>query len=256
MNKTNNKKVISKDTKGTNKDNIFKKLLNLFNKNKKVSTSIICLIVLVIIGIIIINNLSINYKVVTINDKTYDNKDFMIYLYSAKYNYFKDSEINKDELNVILDEESNMTVKEYLKNTALNDIKTSAAIIKMADDNNIILDEKDYEDLEKEKDKFIKSIGGKKEFKKILKENKTTELAYDKMSATDKLYQKIIKKLYSEGKVNDLTEEEIKSANESYNNNYIKIKQIILTIIDLETGKNLSSTTINQKEALAKKIVE
>ena len=75
------------------------------------------------------------------------------------------------------------------------------------------------------------------------------------MSETDKLYKKILKKLYSEGKINDLTEEEKVATKETYKENYTKLEQIVLTTIDLNTGKNLSSTIINQKEALAKNIV-
>ena len=76
------------------------------------------------------------------------------------------------------------------------------------------------------------------------------------MSETDKLYKRIIKKLYSENKRNDLTEEEKNNANETYKDNYIKLKQIILTTVDLNTGKSLNDTTINQKEKLANGIVE
>ena len=76
------------------------------------------------------------------------------------------------------------------------------------------------------------------------------------MSETDKLYKRIVKKLYSENKRNDLTEEEKNNANETYKDNYIKLKQIILTTVDLNTGKSLNDTTINQKEKLANSIVE
>lgn len=252
---TTNKKVISKNTKGnkTNKDNILKKLL----KEHKIISIIISCLILFIVLFIIIMNISIDYKVVTINNKEYTKNDFNIYLYSAKYNYFGNVEnITKDDLKVIINDETNMTVSEYLKNTALNDIKTAAAINSLANDYNIFLDDEDYKELDNEKEKFIESIGGNKEFKKMLKDNESSETAYDKMSETDKLYKKILKKLYSEGKINDLTEEELVSAKETYKSNYVKIKQIILTIIDLNTGKSLTSTTINQKETLASKIVE
>ena len=76
------------------------------------------------------------------------------------------------------------------------------------------------------------------------------------MSETDKLYKRIVKKIYSENKRNDLTEEEKNNANETYKDNYIKLKQIILTTVDLNTGKSLNDTTINQKEKLANSIVE
>lgn len=257
---TKNKEVISKSNKGkikslNKKDNIFIKLINILKKNKKISVGIIGLLILIISIIMIINNLSLNYKVVTINNYDYYENDFMIYLYSAKYNYFGERKVSNDDLNVIYDNESNMKVKDYLKEVALSDLKTSSAIKLMADDNNIVLDNKDYEEIKKEKKEFIKSLGSDKDFKKFLKDNHTTEESYDNMSKTDKLYKKILKKLYSEGKVNDLDEEEYNNAKNNYSNNYYKIKQIILTTIDINSGKNLNSTTINQKETLANSIV-
>ena len=182
----------------------------------------------------------------------------MIYIYSAKYNYYKDkvNEITSDDLSVMYDDESKMTVRDYLKEVAISDIKTASAIKNIANQNNIDLTDEDKKELDKEKESFIKSLGGKKEYKKFLKENGTTDKSYDKMSETDKLYKRIIKKLYSENKRNDLTEEEKNNANETYKDNYIKLKQIILTTVDLNTGKSLNDTTINQKEKLANGIVE
>ena len=202
-------------------------------------------------------NASINAKAVTINGNLFTKSDFMIYLYSAKYNYFGGSldNITDDDLNVVISDEEDITVREYLKEVAMSDIKTAAAVRKLASDNNIELTEKDYEDLKKEKDSFISELGGKKEFNKFLKSNNTTEESFDKMSESDKLYKKLLSNLYGKDKLKDLTEEEINDANESYSSNYVKIKQIILATIDVNTGKSLSITAVNQKEALAKTII-
>lgn len=254
----NNKKVISKNTKGnkSNKDNILNKFMKFISNHKKLSIGFGILLLIIIIVILFIKNMSINYKVVTINNNDYYKNDFMIYLYSAKYNYFGKKDVSDDDLNVVIDEESKMTVREYLKEIALSDLKTASAIKEMANDNNIFLNNKDLEELKSDKKEFIKSLGGNKSFKEFLKNNNTTEESYDNMAESDKLYQKIIKKLYSEGAVNDLDEEELNNANNTYGVNYYKIKQIILTTIDITTGKNLSSTTINQKETLANSIVQ
>ena len=76
------------------------------------------------------------------------------------------------------------------------------------------------------------------------------------MAKTDKLYKLIYDALYSEGKVNDLTDEEKEEARSEYYANYKKIKQIVLATVDSTTKESLSETTINQKEALAKAILE
>jgi len=181
----------------------------------------------------------------------------MIYLYSAKFNYFGSDldKVTQDDLDVVINEEEDITVREYLKSVAMSDIKTAVAIRKLANKNNIHLKESDYVDLEKEKNSFISELGGKKEFKKFLKSNNTTEEAFDYMSETDKLYKILLSNLYGKDKLKDLTEKEITEANKSYESNYIKIKQIILTTIDINTGKSLSVTAVNQKETLAKTIV-
>lgn len=262
MAKRINNKVISKKegerkklSKYTEKNNI---CLTLLNKYKVYF--ILSLIIILIVSFVLLftNQSKYNTKVITIDDYTYTKSDYMIYIYSAKYNYYKDKidEIKSEDLDVMYDDESKMTVRDYLKEVAISDIKTASAIKTIANKNNIELTEDDKKELEKEKQSFIKSLGGNKEYKKFLKKNNTTDSSYDKMSETDKLYKKIIKKLYSDGKINDLSSEEKTNAKETYKENYIKLEQIVLTIVDLNTGKNLSSTTINQKETLAKNIVE
>ena len=249
------RKPLIKKSKLTQKNNI---CLTLLNKYKVYFILLLVLFILIISIIFGINKSKYNTKVISIDDYTYTKSDYMIYIYSAKYNYYKDkvNEITSDDLSVMYDDESKMTVRDYLKEVAISDIKTASAIKNIANQNNIELTDEDKEELDKEKKSFIKSLGGKKEYKKFLKENGTTDKSYDKMSETDKLYKRIIKKLYSENKRNDLTEDEKSNANETYKDNYIKLKQIILTTVDLNTSKSLNDTTINQKEKLANSIVE
>lgn len=255
-------KVISKKTIGERKvlaqnDKKFNIYLTLLNKYKVYFILSIILIIALVATIFGINSYKNNIKVISIDDDNYTKSDYMIYLYSAKYNYYgnKVNDIKSSDLDVMYDDESKITVRDYLNEVAVGDIKTASAIKTIARKNNIELSSDDEKELSDDKDAFIKKLGGKKEYKKFLHQNNTTDEAYDKMSSTDKLYRKIIKKLYSEGKMNDLTQEEKNNANSTYKDNYIKLKQIVLTTIDLQTGNNLSSTTINQKEALANSIV-
>ena len=255
-------KVISKKIIGERKvlaknDKKFNIYLTKLNKYKVYFILSIILIIALIATMFGINSYKNNIKVISIDDDNYTKSDYMIYLYSAKYNYYgnKVNDIKSSDLDVMYDDESKITVRDYLNEVAVGDIKTASAIKTIARKNNIELSSDDEKELSDDKDAFIKKLGGKKEYKKFLHQNNTTDEAYDKMSATDKLYRKIIKKLYSEGKMNDLTQEEKNNANSTYKDNYIKLKQIVLTTIDLQTGNNLSSTTINQKETLANSIV-
>lgn len=263
MNKETKKvKVISKNTKGkkttkTKKGSKLKSFLNFFKNHLKIVIGFVLGLVVLLIILFSCKNASVNAKVVTINGNVFTKSDYMIYLYSAKYNYFGESldNVTKDDLKVVMSEEEDMTVGDYLMEVAMSDIKTASAIRKLASDNNIELTEKDYDDLKNEKNSFISELGGKKEFNKFLKSNNTTEKAFDKMSESDKLYKKLLSNLYGKEKLKDLTEEEIEDANESYSSNYVKIKQIILATIDVNTGKSLNVTAVNQKEALAKTII-
>lgn len=261
MNKVNSKKVISKNNKGSRKKtskkvNIFKRFIDLIKNHKIISLCVVALITILTITPFVVNYVTYSTKVITINNVDYTKSDFYIYLFSAKYNYFNGKEVTENDLKVIYDDEANMTVGEYLKEVTLSDIKTASAIKMLADKYNISLTNEDYKELDNEKEEFIKSLGGESYFKRLLKNNNTNEKAYDNMSKIDKLYKKTINNVFSEGKIKDLTLEEKTEADSRYQNEYFKIKQVILTIIDINTGKSLNSTTINQKETLANKIVE
>lgn len=250
--------VINKSIKGTRKRK--SKILDFFRKHKIIILIFIILLI-IIVGLctfLLINN-SKDKKVLSINDEYYRKSDFMIYLYSVKTNYFGSDnldDLTSDDYNAVVDEENNIKVSDYLKNNALNDLKTAAAIKILADKYDVTLDNKELKELNNEKKDFIKSLGGKKEYKKFLKKYNTNDKAFDTMRKTDKIYNKLIKNIYSKGKINDLTDKEIDTANKDYYSNYVKIKQVILTTIDLNTGKSLSSAIINQKQTLANTIVD
>lgn len=254
--------VISKKIEGERKKLTSKKktlniCLTLLNKYKVYFICSIILIIAIFITILCLNNHNNSKKVMTVDNYDYTKSDYMIYFYSAKYNYYGSEidNITSSDLDIMYDDENKMTIKEYLKEVAISDIKTATAIKNIADKNNIELTDDDRNEIKQEKDAFIENLGGNKAYKKFLKQNQTTDEAYDKMSETDKLYKRIIKKLYSEGKVNDLTSDELAEAQKTYKDNYFKLKQIVLTKIDINTRKNLSSTAINQKETLANTIV-
>ena len=196
-----NKRVKSKVSKS---GKALKKSENFFKAHKiTVLSSITIVSILILILFIpgIIRNNSLDKVVLTINEDKYTKSDFMIYFYSVKYNYFgKEADnVSDDNMKIIVNDENNTTLGEYLKEKTLSEIKTASAIREYASKNNVELDENDFKELKKEKEKYIKSIGGRKNFNKLLKNNNTKEKSYDFMAETDKLYNKIIKKIYSEG---------------------------------------------------------
>ena len=271
--KTTSKKVTTKKTTRTNskKEGVievkepkkvgskikgfFKKIFNFIKSHKYIFGILSGLIVLIIFYLIYLS-ISLGFTVVTIDDTKFTKADLNMQLYNLKYSYFgKESYEIPD---ATLDEQItslNMTVGEYLKQQAVEELKILTAVERIAEDNNISLSDEDYEELEENKEEVISNVGGKSEFKKLLRKNNITEAAYDKFYYINKLYDKVFEELYSSGKKNDLTTEEKESAKEEYFEKYLKIQQIVLAKIDVSTGSDLSDTIINQKETLANSIL-
>lgn len=271
--KTTTKKVTTKKTTRTNskKEGVievkepkkvgskikgfFKKIFNFIKSHKYIFGILSGLIVLIIFYLIYLS-ISLGFTVVTIDETKFTKADLNMQLYNLKYSYFgKESYEISD---ATLDEQItslNMTVGEYLKQQAVEELKILTAVERIAEDNNISLSDEDYEELEENKEEVISNVGGKSEFKKLLRKNNITEAAYDKFYYINKLYDKVFEELYSSGKKNDLTTEEKESAKEEYFEKYLKIQQIVLAKIDVSTGSDLSDTITNQKETLANSIL-
>ncbi len=240
---------------GSNIKGFFKKIFNFIKSHKYIFGILSGLIVLIIFYLIYLS-ISLGFTVVTIDDTKFTKADLNMQLYNLKYSYFgKESYEIPD---ATLDEQItslNMTVGEYLKQQAVEELKILTAVERIAEDNNISLSDEDYKDLDENKEEVISNVGGKSEFKKLLRKNNITEAAYDKFYYINKLYDKVFEELYSSGKKNDLTTEKKESAKEEYFEKYLKIQQIVLAKIDVSTGSDLSDTIINQKETLANSIL-
>ena len=233
-------------------------------KNKKVNKfDSKKLVLTIILFVVIISSLFIIFKdkdevVITIDNIKYTETDFNMYAYLVKYEYFgiDGTNLSEESLNTQVSSESDLTVREYLKERVISKIKVSASILRIANENNITLNSDAMAEIESDKNEFIANLGGDSAYKKMLKENNTTDEAYDEVAKVNKLYEIIYDNLYASGKRNDLTDEELENFTESYYDDYVKIKQIILLKKDLETGKYLDETVLNQKEVLASSLVD
>ena len=196
--KTTSKKVTTKKTTRTNskKEGVievkepkkvgskikgfFGKIFNFIKSHKYIFGILSGLIILIIFYLIYLS-ISLGFTVVTIDDTKFTKADLNMQLYNLKYSYFgKESYEIPD---ATLDEQItslNMTVGEYLKQQAVEELKILTAVERIAEDNNISLSDEDYEELEENKEEVISNVGGKSEFKKLLIKNNITEAAYDK----------------------------------------------------------------------------
>lgn len=255
--KKGSKSVASVKEKVTeSKPNIFKTIWNFVMKHK-IIFGIFLIIILIIIFTLLFLKLSLNFTAITINDDKYSKADMNMSLYNLKYNYFgKDaSEIPDATLEEQLSSVG-MTVSEYLKSEAVNELKYRSVIKKIASDNNITLTEEEKEEINSNIKSVINSFGSHGKFKKFLSKNKITEKAYKSYLESDKLYDKVFEELYASGKKNYLTDEEIKKETSNYYKEYYKANQIVLGIVDTNTLESLTDTVINQKKTLIETILK
>ena len=227
-------------------------------KNKRViviATVLLLVLVISVVAFVVFRALS-NPRVISINDAVYNESDYMIYLRIAKTELFDadTTDLPKATLNMVADKTTNMTVEEYLRVKVEQSLKVAGAIETMAEKNDISLDDDELEKLEKEKKKYISSLGGQKNFKKFLKDNRTTEEAYDNMAKIDALYKKVYDILYAEEKKFDLSDDEKKELEKEYYLTYNKAKQIVFYIVDTATKQPLSNSAIEQKKLLAETV--
>lgn len=232
-------------------------ILIMIKDNKKLIIYCILVFLITVMSSMIIYGIFSNPTVLDIEGKKYTKDDYMLYLYSNKIALFgeKIEKLSKSTLNSLISENSNLTVKEYLEKQTLSQIKTAYVVEQLAKTYDIELSKSDLKSLEKEKEEYIKKVGGKKEFKKLLKRNNTSEKAYNRVAKTDKLYKLIYQNMYAKDKAKDLTSAEKQIATDEYYKTYKKIKQIVLSTIDLDTKKSLSASVINQKEKLINTIL-
>lgn len=221
----------------------------------KLVSIILLAVILIIVFLLLIFKKDYTKVAVVIDNDNYSMADMNMSLYNLKYNYFgKDASEIPD---ATLEEELSsvkMSVSDYLKAQAVNELKYRSAIKKMAKDNNITLSSKEISEVDAKIKKIIKSFGSHRKFRKFLKANGINEEAYKEYLESNKLYDKVLDTLYKNGS-KYLNEEELKKAKEDYNKTYFKVNQIVLAIVDTNTKEPLSETVINQKEALAKSLL-
>lgn len=233
------------------------KIKSIWNyiSSHKLIFSIILIIIIIIIFTLLLIKLSFNFTVLTINEDKYSKADMNMILYNLKYDYYgKDA---SDITNATLDEyiESvNMSASEYLKQEATKELKYRSAIKQIAKDNNIVLSKEDESSVDEDITKIIESFGSHGKFKNFLRKNGITKKAYRNYLESNKLYEVVFNNLYTKGKENYLTTEQITEETKNYYNTYYKIEQIVLALVDPNTLEDLTDTVKNQKEILIKAI--
>lgn len=239
------------------------KFNDLKYKGKSKTKFIFILIIVVLLlalllsfGVIIFNKLYSKTVVMSYDGITFNRNDYMMYLRLAKTSLFDENtnKLPKATLNTIVDKENNVNVDTYLRSKVEQSLKISGSVQTIAKKEKIELNDEQKTKLEEDKKVYIESLGGRKAFLKFLKDNNTTEEAYDNMAYTDMLYSIIYTNLYSEGKIYDLTDKEKESVKKEYEQNYYKARQILFIFVDPTTKEKLPDSVVEQKNLLAEAV--
>lgn len=238
--------------------------INDLKDKSKSKTKLIFIIIIVVLllallssfGIIVFKRIYGNAVVMTYDGITFSRNDYMMYLRLAKTSLFDENtnKLPKATLNTIVDKESNTNVDTYLRKKVEQSLKISGAVQIVAKKEKIELTDEDKNKLNEDKEKYIESLGGRNKFLKFLKDNNTTEEAYDNMAYTDMLYSIIYQNLYAEGKIYDLTDKEKESIKKEYEQNYYKARQILFIFVDPSTKEKLPDSVVEQKKLLAEAV--
>ena len=120
-------------------------------KNKKIvlGVSVLLIVLIVLLTTFLVK---VNDKVViTIDNIQYTEKDFNMYAYLVKYEYFGiyGTNVSDNTLNTQVSNDSDITIGEYLKEQTVSKIKISASILRIAEENNVTLTKEDLKDFHK-----------------------------------------------------------------------------------------------------------
>ena len=229
---------------------------NWFKQNAKlIILNIVLIACAIIMGFALFNHFSLNRVVLTVNNHEFSKADYMIYLYSVKLDRFGpgNTNLNSATLESIMPD-TELTVEQALKDQTLTELKTAAIIKRIAHEHNVVLSDDNRLALVAEKDKFIASLGGRREFSRMLRDNRTTEAAYDRMAETDKLFRLTVQELYGEGSGNDLTADERRQARDYFHREYVRLRQIVISKFDEDFNQLLPRPEREGRRALIYRI--
>lgn len=219
------------------------------------------LFVLFILTIVFVSGCSfVNDREVaaTVNDEKITVSEFDFYLQTIKGEMEQKAKQENVE-NFWETEIDGKKATEVAKEKALEAAVMNIVQLQKAKEMNISLDEEDKKEVTKRKNDYMKSVGGRENYNKNLKEMGLSDRILTDLLEDDIIIQKLMRKIIDENEDFNITDEDAK---EYYNNNpkqfetgeQVRAKHILFSTVD-EDGKPLPEEKIKKAKSLAKSIL-
>ena len=144
------------------------------------------------------------------------------------------------------------TVLDVTKDSILENTKSFAVIEKLAQENNVILDEAALSELETERAETVESLGGEESYRAELAKLGLSEETYDRMCRSDYLYSALEELAATEGSSLYATDEQLITY--AAEQGYMTADHILLLTRDMSTYQELDDETKAEKKALAEEL--
>ena len=144
------------------------------------------------------------------------------------------------------------TVLDVTKDSILENTKSFAVIEKLAQENNVILDEAALSELEAERAETVESLGGEESYRAELAKLGLSEETYDRMCRSDYLYSALEELVATEGSSLYATDEQLIAY--AAEQGYMTADHILLLTRDMTTREELDEETKAEKKALAEEL--
>ena len=139
-----------------------------------------------------------------------------------------------------------------VQESILENTKSFAVLEKMAEENDVILDDDALSELESNCEELIANLGGEEAFQAELDKLGLSEESYDRMCRSDYLYQALSALAETEGSSLYPTQEQLVAY--AAEQGYMTADHILLLTRDMSTYQELDDETKAEKKALAEEI--
>ena len=146
------------------------------------------------------------------------------------------------------------TMPDYIKQDVLATVKQELLIENLANKYGVTLTDEQRAAIESDEQSFIEQYGSEEAFDEELAKLGLRRETYERITATNYLYQNLYKLYLTEGSALYASDEDL--AAYAAAQNYITADHILLTTVDTATGEALSDETIAEKKALAEELAE
>ena len=143
---------------------------------------------------------------------------------------------------------------DYIKQDVLATVKQELLIENLANKYGVTLTDEQRAAIESDEQSFIEQYGSEEAFDEELAKLGLRRETYERITATNYLYQNLYKLYLTEGSALYVSDEDL--AAYAAAQNYITADHILLTTVDTATGEALSDEAIAEKKALAEELAE